>query len=194
MIDLPVGYEQWVIALTSQTAVTFIVGAAAVAVSIITYIYQKKQLKQATLMEVFKVLNLPDHREARKVTYGEKTHVSYDILKITRPEADPQLEGEIERVCTDLVKGDMNNAGTLIYHKLMDESIFLEEYWWIVLRCWDSVKGSIYERSSGTGALSYMRNLEKLNGKAEKYAENNFSKDFHEYKKKYRQEQQHAEN
>lgn len=188
MICLPVEVEQWVVALTSQAAITFIVGAAAVAVSIITYIYQKKQLKLNSLMEVFKVLNLPDHREARKVTYGEKTHASYDIMKITRPEADGALLGEIERVSTDIVKGDMNNAATLIYHGLMDESIFLEEYWWIILRCWDSVKNTVNQRrTSGTGAQSYMRNLEKLNAKAEDYGKRHFKEDFEEYERKYRQ-------
>src|SRR5687768_4196888 len=99
MICLPVGTEQWISALTSQTAITFIVGAAAVAVSLTTFIYQRKQLKQTSLLETFRVLNLPVHREARKVTYGQKTHASYDILKITLPEADPKLEGQIERVC-----------------------------------------------------------------------------------------------
>jgi hypothetical protein len=189
MMCLPIGVEQWVNALTSQAAITFIVGAAAVAVSIITYVYQRKQLKLNSLMEVFKVLNLPDHREARKVTYGEKTHASYDILKITRPEVDGTLLGEIERVSTDIVKGDMNNAATLIYHGLMDESIFLEEYWWIVLRCWDSVKDTVIQRrSSGTGALSYMRNLEKLTSKAEEYAKEHSKKDYEEYERKYRSE------
>jgi hypothetical protein len=137
-----------------------------------------------TLMEVFRLLNLPEHREARKVTYGDKTHASYDILKITKPEADPMLEGEIDRVSREMVKGDMNNVATLIYHKLMDEDIFLEEYWWIILRCWDSVKTTVYERRrSGTGALSYMRNLEKLNGKAEKYGKKQFKEDFEEYER-----------
>ncbi|TLX87705.1 MAG: hypothetical protein E6K97_08250, partial [Thaumarchaeota archaeon] len=92
MICLPVGYKQWVAVLTSQAAITFIVGAAAVTVSIITYWYQRKQVKQVTLMEVFRLLNLPDHREARKVAYGEKTPASYDIMKITKQEADPMLE------------------------------------------------------------------------------------------------------
>ena len=191
MIWLPVGHEEWFVALTSQAAITFIVGAAGFTVSLITYIYQRKQLKLNSLMEVFKVLNLPNHREARKVTYGKGTDASYEILEISR--ADPKHE-EIERVSTDMVKGDMNNAATLIYHGLMDESIFLEEYWWIVLRCWDSVKDSVYKRrESGTGALSYMRNLEKLNTKAEDYAKKHFKEDFEEYESLYRPKNQKQE-
>jgi hypothetical protein len=187
MICLPEEYEQWVVALTSQAFITFIVGAAAVTVSSITYSFQKKQLKLKSLMDVFKVLNLPDHREARKVTYGLKTHASCDILKLTRPEADPKLEGEIEKVSSDMVKGDMNNAATLIYHGLMDKSIFLEEYWWIVLRTWDSVKDTVSQRrTSRTGALSYMRNLRRLNAEAEEYAKEHFNEDFEEYERKYR--------
>jgi transposase len=109
----------------------------------------------------------------------------YYILKITRPDYDGAVLGEIDRVSTDIVKGDMNNAATLISHGLMDESIFLEEYWWIILRCWDSTKeGIIQRRNSGTGALSYMRNLEKLNTKAENYAKRHFKEDFKEYERK----------
>ncbi len=169
----------------SEKTLTLLDGAAGVAVSVITYIYQQRQLRVNALMEVFRILNLPEHREARKVTYGKGTDASYYILKITRPDYDGAVLGEIDRVSTDIVKGDMNNAATLISHGLMDESIFLEEYWWIILRCWDSTKeGIIQRRNSGTGALSYMRNLEKLNTKAENYAKRHFKEDFKEYERK----------
>jgi hypothetical protein len=59
----------------------------------------------------------------------------------------------------------------------MDESIFVEEYWWIILRCWDNTKDKIIERrKSGTGASGYMHNLEILNDKAENYAKNTILK------------------
>ena len=171
----------------SEKTLTVLVGAAGVAVSVITYIYQQRQLRLNALMELFKILNLPEHREARRVTYGDESDASYNILGIKPPKEDMSTLGELRRVSTDMVKGDMNNAGTLIYHDMMDESIFLEEYWWIILRCWDSTKeGIIQRRASGTGALSYMRNLEKLNAKAEDYAKKHFKKDFEEYERKYR--------
>ncbi|TLX91463.1 MAG: hypothetical protein E6K94_03495 [Thaumarchaeota archaeon] len=179
MFCLPEGTEQWIVALTSPAATTFIIGAAGIAVSIITYVFQKRQLRLRALLEVFSVLNLPEHREARRVTYGERSDASYDILKISRPNFDGAYVGELERVVADIFRGDMNNAATLIYHGLMDETIFVEEYWWIILRCWDNTKDTINKRrSSGTGALSYMRNLEKLNSKAEKYAKKRFQEGF----------------
>ena len=96
---------------SSEITLTVIVGAAGVTVSVITYIYQSRQLKQVTLFEVFKVLNLPEHREARKVTYGEKTDASYDILKITRPEEDGAPLGEIERsILLDIPRNYAQNS------------------------------------------------------------------------------------
>ena len=69
----------------------------------------------------------------------------------------------------------------------MDERIFLDEYWRIILRCWDTVKDRIEKRrASGTGAVSYMRNLKQINSKAENYARKHFKKDFEEYEKMYR--------
>jgi len=168
------------------------VTAAGVVVSVITYFYQREQLKSRTLLEVFKDFNLPSHREARRITYAEEeeSDASYELLGIRPPTTTEEREvrlKDLKRVSENIVRGDLNNAGTLIWHGLMDESVFLDEYWWIILRIWDKSKDSIEERRhSGTGALSYMRNFKELNSKAEKYARKHFPKDFEEYVKKYR--------
>jgi hypothetical protein len=180
-----VGIDVWIASVTSQPAITLIIGAAGVTVSAITYIFQVKQLKLRGLVEVFKELNLRDHREARRVMYGERSDNSYDLFHINRPDAGGTV-GELDRVSRDIVRGDMNNAATLIAHRLMDGSIFVKEYWWIILRCWDKVKDEIIERrNSGTGASGYMHNLEELKDKAEAYARKYHSKDYNEYLKKY---------
>jgi hypothetical protein len=179
------GPKTWVDIVTSQTALTVIVGAAGVVVSVITYIFQRRQLRLNALIQMFKEPNQPSHREARRVAYGEGSSGSYDLLGISLP-GDGSTYRELERVSSDIFQGDINNAATLIYHGLMDEKIFLDEYWWIILRCWDTTKDSIEKRrASETGALSYMRNLKQLNRKAEKYARKHFKMDFEEYKKRY---------
>lgn len=194
MYCLPIGidcwltiYNGWGSVLTSKEAIAAYIAAAGVAVSVITYIFQRRQLKLNALVEVFKVLNLPSHREARRVSYGKGSDGSYDLLKVKRPDEDGAIVGELERISADIVRGDMNNAATLINHHLMDGSIFLEEYWWIILRCWDNVKDIVFERrKSGTGASGYMHNLQTLNDRAEKYAKEHHSTDYVEYLQKYR--------
>ena len=81
----------------------------------------------------------------------------------------------------------MNNAAMLIRHGLMNKSIFLEEYWWIVLRSWDSLEESISaRRKKGDGASNYMQSLQYLKDDAETYASKHHSNDFADYKKEYR--------
>jgi len=174
----------------TSTSITIIVALAGVIVSVITYIFQEKQLKQRGLIEVFKELNQPSHREARRISYGEKiTDASYDLLGIKPGSEGSEVakEQDLKRTCSQIFLGDINNAGTLIHHGLMDESIFLDEYWWIVLRCWDLNEDWINDRrNSGTGAQSYMRDVEELNDKAGKSAKKNFPEDFEEYVKRFR--------
>lgn len=187
LIVIGVGVDASIEAVTSKEALTLIVGSAGVAVSVITYVFQRKQVKLRGLIEVFKDLNLPNHREARRVTYGESSNTSYDLLGISPPNAELGTTGELHRVSSDIVRSDMNNAATLIEHGLMDGTIFVEEYWWIILRSWDNSRDRIINRrNSGTGASGYMHNLELLKSKAEKYARKHHKKDYEEYVKKYR--------
>lgn len=100
------GYETWLSIVTGETAFTVIVGAAGVIVSVITYIFQGKQLRLNALIQMFKELNQPSHREARRVTYSEGSSVSYDLLGIKPPTEDGSSTGELERVSLDIFKGD----------------------------------------------------------------------------------------
>lgn len=193
---IPLGIDVWIFALQhppswvslfySQAAIALYVAIAGVAVSTITYIFQRRQLKLRGLVEVFKELNLIPHREARRVFYGEVSDASYDILGLRRPDYDGAVVDDIHRVSADIVRSDLNNAATLIEYGLMDESIFIEEYWWIIIRCWDRMKDTIVKRrNSGTGAYGYMRNLETLKNKSVNYAMKRHRKDFEEYINKY---------
>ena len=164
-----------------DAAITVIVGAAGFAVSLFTYRYQKKQLKLKGLEELLKELSQPSHREARKVlNYGITADSSAILgLGIASPSA-------VKKISANIVSSDLNHAATLIKHGLLDGSVFVKEYWWIILSSWDSLKEDVYERRKlDTAPSDYMRNLEDLMKKAVKYGKKHNPTDFQKYLKKY---------
>jgi hypothetical protein len=191
----PMGVDEWIEALTSQVftsqpAITVIVGAAAVFLSATNLIYPRKQLKLRGLVEVVRDLHLPSHREARRIVYEGRNAVtteSYGILGLAGELGEDRNVEQVLTFSENIVREDMNNAAMLIRHGLMNKSIFLEEYWWIVLRSWDSLEESISaRRKKGDGASNYMQSLQYLKDDAETYASKHHSNDFADYKKEYR--------
>jgi hypothetical protein len=156
-------YDQIVIGLNtlgpeliSQGAFTVYVLGAGVAVSTITYIFQRRELKLKGLAEIFRELSLPSHRAARKVLYEGVTLDSYAVLGLDKERTSPDV---VKNICENIIRSDLSYAATLIRHGLLDGPIFIEEYWWIILRAWDKMEEDISKiRISNTGGSRYMRN------------------------------------
>jgi hypothetical protein len=178
-------FPEWFDRLVTLITPTVIIATIGITISLITFFYQRKQLQLRGLIEVMKDLHLPAHREARNIIYHGERAISKERFGILGLE--PGDTEQAIKLSQDIIRNDLNNAATLIRHKLMNESIFLQEYWWIVLRTWDSLKVDILARRNiNDGSSEYMLSLEKLKDKAEKYAGKYHRKDFEDYKKKYR--------
>ncbi|MGI9010529.1 MAG: DUF4760 domain-containing protein [Nitrososphaeraceae archaeon] len=164
--------------LSSKEAIAAYIAIAGVIVSYITYRFNTKQLKQNQLSELIKSLNNPSHREARKVIYDhydqkQISNISFQLLEIDRNqfgEYVAEAKDAIIIIAKNIVRSDLNHAGTLVHHKMIETKVFLEEYWWMILKCWHILEDDIKERRNKTNGISnYMINFEEIKVKAEKY-------------------------
>jgi hypothetical protein len=167
--------------LTSKEAITSIIATAALAVSIITYIFEKKRFRLSALMQAFRLLNDIQHKEARRVVFGDATNASYEILGL---ENNKSLD-ELMRRSLNIVRSDFNEIATLILHDIIDSNLFVEEYWWIILKVWQKVEPKITERRNSVGPSDYMKNFEVLKCRAEKYAMKHYVNDLEKLKQTY---------
>jgi hypothetical protein len=71
---------------------------------------------------------------------------------------------------------------TLFRHNMVERSLIIEEYWWIILRTWNELEGGIKKRREGSGPQDYMKNLEELKNIAEKYASKKYPADLEKLK------------
>jgi hypothetical protein len=149
-----------------------VITGAGVSVSVVTYIFERKKFRLTALVEVMRQLHDTKHREARKVVYGTINEASFDIIGINTPTVDEELNLQgLKDICTDIVRSDFNEIGTLIHYDLLDGKIFIKEYYWMILKIWSLVKDQIYSRREKEGPTNYMVHLEEMKEKATKYAE-----------------------
>ncbi|MGB9169466.1 MAG: hypothetical protein WCB31_11120 [Nitrososphaeraceae archaeon] len=180
--------------LSSKELIASYVAIVGVFVSYITYRFNKKQLKQNQLSELIRSLNNPVHREARKVLYEyyeekEISNISFQLLEIEKTqlnEYDDESKDAIIEISKNIVRSDLNHAGTLMHYKMIDPNVFLDEYWWIILNCWKILENDIKERrNKKNGTSNYMRNFEELRIKAEKFAKKKYPADLENFEKSY---------
>ncbi len=156
--------------LSSKEFIAIYVAAAGVAVSTVTYWYQKKEFRLKSLTEALSRLNDVKHKEARKVLYGNATRASFEILGFSKPTPEGGASpNELMTMSKDMVRSDFNEVATLIYHKLLDKKIFLREYCWIIIRIWRLLEEDILDRRRAIGPSDYMKNFEDLKEMAEEY-------------------------
>ncbi len=154
--------------------VVAITAAAGTIVSVVTYKFQRKLFRLASLAEAFRLLNDVKHREARKVIYGNANMSSYEIIGLDRPTAGEGANvEELSSICRDIVRSDFNEIGTLIYYNLLDGKIFIKEYYWVILKIWQLLKDDIESRRKTIGPPNYMEHVEEMK-KAAKYAERHY--------------------
>jgi len=113
---------------------------------------------------------------------GHVSNLSFHLLEIEKDkftESDDEAKDAIVKISKDIVRSDLNHAGTLIHHKMMDSDVFLEEYWWIILKSWKVLETDIENRrNSQDGVSNYMHNFEELKNKAVDFAKKNYSSDW----------------
>jgi len=174
--------DQWAAILVSPQAIAIYVtaaaAAAAVTVSYITHSFEKKKFRLSALMEVFRLLNDIKHKEARKVVYGDATKSSFEILGL---ENNKTFDALME-ISVTIARSDFNEIATLIAHDIVDCNIFVEEYWWIILKVWYKVQPKIMERRRDIGPSDYMKNFEQLKTTAEEYAKRHHTEDLEKIK------------
>jgi len=156
--------------LSSMQFIPIYVAAAGVSVSIITYWYHQKEFRLKSLTDALSRLNDVKHKEARKVVYGNATFASFEILGFARPTSDGGASwDDLMTLSKDIVRSDFNEVATLVYHKLLDKKIFVQEYCWIIIRIWKLLEADIRERRKTIGPSDYMKNFEELKEVAMKY-------------------------
>jgi hypothetical protein len=143
--------------LSSRESIAIYVAAAGVAVSVITYWYQRKEFRIKSLTEAIRRLDDMKHREARKVLYGNHTSASFEI-----PGLRASSEEQLKNLSKHIVRSDLNEVATLIHHKLLDKKIFVREYTWIIVKTWRLLEVEIQERRKTIGPRDYMNNFEEL--------------------------------
>jgi len=175
--------------LATSEGITVIVGITGIAITgIISYFekkrfettqsFEEKKYRTTILMRVIQQLNNIKHREARKVLYEEfPKSSSYEILGISE---NISID-ELKKIASDLVRGDLNEIGTLSHHGLIDDYIFIEEFYWVILRIWNIVEPSILDRRK-KGPSDYMKNFEELKEKAKLYVKKHGLKEPSPYK------------
>jgi hypothetical protein len=128
------------------------------------------------------MLNDAKHREARRVLYDEPRSVSYEILGLQRSTPDDGASiNEIKSMSRDIVRSDFNENGTLVYHNLLDGTIFVREYYWVILKTWHLLAQEIMERRKGVGPPNYMEHFEEIHNMALEYAKEHQDKVYQEF-------------
>lgn len=94
-------------------------------------------------------------REARKVLYGNIGISSFEIVGIDRLTVNGELNLEgLKDACRNIVRSDFNEIGTLIHYGLLEEKIFIEKYYWVILKIWNLLKTEIENRRKEPGLLT----------------------------------------
>lgn len=165
--------------LTGKEAIAAYVAIAGTVVSVITFLFERKRFRAIVLIEEMRTLNDIKHREARKVIYRETTIESFEIFGLTGEDTNV---AQLKTISENIVRSDLNEMATLFRHNMVERSLIIEEYWWIILRTWNELEEGIKKRREGSGPHDYMKNLEELKNKAEKYATNKYPDDLKKLK------------
>ena len=155
----------------SLLALVSTVGGLTIAtVGVITFFYEWRKSRLASLNEVYRLLGDITHREARKVLYGNETNASYEILGLPRDDNNLISSENLMSLAKDIVRSDLNHVGTLIQYKLVSKGIIVKEYSWMIVKCWKLLEGEIMNRrNSKDGNPNYMKNFEDLKNEAVKH-------------------------
>src|SRR5918995_3500325 len=129
--------------------------------------FQSRQRKFSGLIELFKLLNGKEQREARAMLFE-----AYRKYKETGNNSIFDDEPYMEYVNRTI--SDFNEVGALVKKGLVSTNLFLDVYWNITLRSWNASRIVILKRRISRNYDEYMINFKKFARNAEKYKNRRF--------------------
>jgi hypothetical protein len=144
-----------------------IAGVAAIGLVVAVVYFQSRQRKFAGLIEIFKLLNGKEQREARAMLFE-----AYRKYKETGD--DSIFDDEFYKEYVNRTISDFNEVGALVKKGLVSTNLFLDVYWNITLRSWNASKIIIQKRRVSRNYDEYMINFEVLATDAEKFKKRRF--------------------
>ncbi|MGH9964856.1 MAG: DUF4760 domain-containing protein [Nitrososphaeraceae archaeon] len=144
-----------------------IAGVAAIGLVVAVVYFQSRPRKFAGLIEIFKLLNGKEQREARAMLFE-----AYRKYKVTGN--DSIFDDEFYKEYVNRTISDFNEVGALVKKGLVSTNLFLDVYWNITLRSWNASRMIIQKRRTSRNYYEYMINFEVLASDAEKYKNKRF--------------------
>jgi hypothetical protein len=157
----PAGILDWILTFAD------IAGVAAIGLVVAVVYFQSRQRKFAGLIEIFKLLNGKEQREARAMLFE-----AYRKYKETGN--DSIFDDEFYKEYVNRTISDFNEVGALVKKGLVSTNLFLDVYWNITLRSWNASRIIIQKRRTSRNYNEYMINFEVLTNDAEKYKNKRF--------------------
>ena len=144
-----------------------IAGVAAIGLVVAVVYFQSRQRKFSALIEIFKLLNGREQREARAMLFEA-------YRKYREAGNDSIFDDEFYKEYVNRTISDFNEVGALVKKGLVSTNLFLDVYWNITLRCWNASRIVILKRRISRNYDEYMINFEMLAINAEKYKDRRF--------------------
>jgi hypothetical protein len=144
-----------------------IAGVTAIGLVVAVVYFQSRQRKFAGLIEIFKLLNGKEQREARAMLFE-----AYRKYKETGN--DSIFDDEFYKEYVNRTISDFNEVGALVKAGLVSMNLFLDVYWNITLRSWNASRIIIQKRRISRNYDEYMINFEVHANGAEKYSKRRF--------------------
>ena len=144
-----------------------IAGVAAIGLVVAVVYFQSRQRKFSGLIELFKLLNGKEQREARAMLFE-----AYRKYKETGN--DSIFDDELYKEYVNRTISDFNEVGALVKKGLVSTNFFLDVYWNVTLRSWNASRIVILKRRISRSYDEYMINFEMLARNAEKYKNRRF--------------------
>ncbi len=141
-----------------------IAGIAAIGLVLAIVYFQSRQRKFAGLIEIFKLLNGKEQRQARAMLFE-----AYRKYKETND--DSIFDNEYYKEYVNRTISDFNEVGALVKKGLVSTGLFLDVYWNVTLRSWNASKVVIQKRRISRNYNDYMSSFEALARDAERYGE-----------------------
>jgi hypothetical protein len=129
--------------------------------------FQSRQRKFSGLIELFKLLNGKEQREARAMLFE-----AYRKYKETGNNSI--FDDELYMEYVNRTISDFNEVGALVKKGLVSTNLFLDVYWNITLRSWNASRIVILKRRISRNYDEYMINFEMLARNVEKYKNRRF--------------------
>jgi hypothetical protein len=144
-----------------------IAGVAAIGLVVAVVYFQSRQRKFSGLIELFKLLNGKEQRDARAMLFE-----AYRKYKETGNNSI--FDDELYKEYVNRTISDFNEVGALVKKGLVSTNLFLDVYWNITLRSWNASRIVILKRRISRNYDEYMINFEMLARNVEKYKNRRF--------------------